>query len=264
VTRTRSTHNRTSADAIACYDLGLVPYEPLQQLQGEWRRGVAAGTRPGALMLLEHEPVITLGARTVATRAARAHVPRNHTSGAVAPQYQTDAGAVFTSRYGQAGSPSIPVVQSERGGLATLHAPGQLVSYPIIPLPHKNLRSYVWGLEEVLVLLLREWGIEAERRAGRPGLYVADAKIASVGIRCERWVTSHGTSLNICPDLTLFDLIVSCGDPTLAQTSVAHLGGQIVEHAQAARRYAELFARVFNLQVSPPQPIEWEKLRDLP
>ncbi len=223
-------------DAIACYDLGPAPYGPIQQLQAEWRGGVARGTHPGVLMLLEHEPVITLGTRA-------------------------DGASVLTSCYGAPGYGAVPVVRSERGGLATLHAPGQLVSYPIIPLPRKDLRAYVWGLEEVLVRLLGEWGIEAVRRAGRPGLYVEEAKIASVGLRCERWVTSHGTSLNICPDLSLFDLIISCGDPALAQTSVAHLGGRVPELASAVRRYAELFAEVFGLQVSPPERVTWEALR---
>ena len=124
------------------------------------------------------------------------------------------------------GSQAIPVIASERGGQATLHAPGQLVSYPIVPIPRRDLRTFVHDLEEVLVVLLAGIGIAAQRREGRPGLYVRSDKIASVGLRCQRWVASHGTSLNVDIDLCLFDLIVSCGEPGLRQTSMEAVTGR--------------------------------------
>ena len=95
------------------------------------------------------------------------------------------------------------VVRSERGGAATLHAPGQLVSYPVLALPRRDLRAYVTALEEVLIRLVARYGVTASRSASgrRPGLYVGDRKIASIGLRCERWVASHGTALNVAVDL---------------------------------------------------------------
>ncbi len=177
--------------AFPTFDLGVAPYLPLQALQARLRVAVAEGRIPGVLLLLEHEPVITLGSRA---GAQDLHAPSG-----------------------------IPVVRSERGGQATLHAPGQLISYPIVPIPGRDLTEYVRGLEEANILTLREFGIRGERRKGRPGVYVSGDKISSIGLRCQRWVSSHGTSLNVTVDLSLFDAIVSCGEPQLQQTSMERL-----------------------------------------
>ena len=127
---------------LPVFDLGTAPYQPIQELQAHLRHRVAEGSSPGALLLLEHWPVITLG-------------PRASTADVLSAS----------------GLPSgnVPVVRSERGGKATLHAPGQLISYPIMHIPRRNLRAYVYSLEEILIRVLGAYGISASRNHGRPG-----------------------------------------------------------------------------------------------
>lgn len=200
------------------FDLGVAPYEPVQQLQKRLRTEVADGALPGILLLLEHEPVITLGGRAG---------PQDLRSGA------------------RANARPLEVVVSERGGQATLHAPGQLVSYPIVPIPNRDLTAYVRGLEQANLLVLAQLGIDAERHQGRPGLYVDGHKISSVGLRCQRWVSSHGTSLNVDLDLAFFDNIVSCGEPGLRQTSIAALLGQAPAMNAVKKLYIQAVVQVF-------------------
>jgi len=217
---------------IPCFDLGLADYSGSQRLQTELQQAVAAEVVPGVLLLLEHPPVVTLGSRG------------------------TPADLVEPEGYAAA----LPVIRSERGGAATLHAPGQLVSYAIIPVPGRDLRRFVWSLEEVLVRLVSDLGIVAERSKGRPGLYVDGCKIASIGLRCRRWVASHGTSLNVSNDLNLFDAIIACGDARLRQTSVAALNGSAPDMATVKAAYVEHFAAVFQRTVLAPEPAVPEDL----
>jgi lipoyl(octanoyl) transferase len=199
-------------------DLGLASYAQVQALQRRLRSAVIAGHLAGVLLLLEHHPVITLGAR-----GSPSDLRCDHPCAAV------------------------PVVVSERGGAATLHAPGQLIAYPIMPLPQRNLRAYVWSLEEVLIEVLTHYSVPAIRYEGRPGVFAANRKIGSLGLRCERWVASHGTSLNVNPDLSLFDLIVSCGEPDLRQTSVFRETGDAPPMDEVKTCYTHAFAREFGL-----------------
>jgi lipoyl(octanoyl) transferase len=228
-----ATQNEATSPPLPALDLGLAPYEPVQRLQSRLRAAVVDGAIPGVLLLLEHEPIITLGSRGKSADLRDMSLIR---------------------------SLGIPISHSERGGQATLHAPGQLVSYPIVPLPRHDLRAYVHDLEEVLVVLLARLGIAAHRRDGRPGLYVQDVKIASVGLRCRRWVASHGTSLNVALDLSLFDLIVSCGEPELAQTSLAALTGRIFAMHYVKALYLEAARQVFGWDLCPLRPVTWAEV----
>ena len=158
---------------------------------------------------------------------------------------------------------TLPVVKSDRGGAATLHAPGQLVSYPVVPIPGRDLRRFVWNLEEVLIRLLLDLEVTAERSSGRPGLYVGELKIASVGLRCRRWVAAHGTSLNLSNDLSLFDGIVSCGEAGLRQTSVAALTGRAPDMQAAKGVYLGQFAHVFGQTVASLEPATIAEVRRL-
>lgn len=212
----------TSRDPLPVFDLGTVPYLPAQDLQAVLRTRVAEESLPGLLLLLEHHPVITLGSRGV--------------------EADVLSPALVESR-------GVPVVRSERGGAATLHAPGQLVSYPIMPVPRRDLRAYVNGLEQVLIDLLATLGVPAERHRGAPGLYARDHKIASVGLRCRRWIASHGTSLNVSVDLSLFDAIVSCGEAGLRQTSVRQETGAAPSISLVKDLYTQAFAEVFGLRL---------------
>jgi len=212
---------------LPVFDLGLAPYEPLQSLQCRLRQAVGDGLVAGVLLLLEHESVITLGRRgnDQDLRPATTCSPAREDN-------------------------SIPVVRSERGGQATLHAPGQLICYPVVPVPDRDLGRYVHNLEECLVVLLSRYDIRAERRPGHPGLYVAGEKIASVGLRCQRWVTSHGTSLNVNIDPSLFDAIVSCGEPDLQQTSIRSLCGAPLVMAEVKDEYCRAVGEIFGWQLA--------------
>lgn len=210
--------SRLGTGAYSVFDLGVAPYLPVQELQGRLRSAVADRTIPGVILLLEHTPVVTLGNRRT-------------------PGDLRDS--LLIARKG------LEIAESERGGQATLHAPGQLVSYPVVPIPHRDLRAFVRGLEEALLLLLQEFGVSAHRREGRPGLYVESRKIASVGLRCHRWVSSHGTSLNVSVDLSLFDLIVACGEPELRQTSLQALTGEAPSMKQVKAAYLRAAETVF-------------------
>lgn len=221
-------HRTRPADgrSLPVVDLGIAPYEPVQSLQQKLRIAVADGLFPGVILLLEHEPVITLGNRR-------------------SPSDLRDPD--------QARSRGVPVVMSERGGQATLHAPGQLVVYPIVPIPRRDLRGYVHRLEATFAEVLSLHGVAAGRRQGHPGLYVRGEKIMSVGLRCHRWVASHGASLNVNVDLSLFDLLVSCGESDLRQTSLERLLGRACDMPTVKAASLEAFRRVFGWRLQPPQ-----------
>ncbi len=188
---------------------------------------------PGVILLLEHEPVITLGSRgSSGDLRDLSHVR----------------------------SLGIKVLPSERGGQATLHAPGQLVSYLIVPIPGRDLRGFVHGLEETLLVLLANLGVFGHRREGRPGLYVEGDKIASVGLRCHRWVASHGTSLNVDVDLGLFDLIISCGEPGLRQISLRAVTGRDYDMDLLKLRYVEAAAQVFGWESTTPRKLPHDQV----
>ena len=150
---------------------------------------------PDELWVLEHEPVFTLG-----MNADPAHL--------LAPG-------------------DIPVVQVDRGGQVTYHGPGQLVAYPLIDLRRAGLgvRDLVTALEQAVIGTAAEFGIEAAIRAGAPGVYVAGAKLASVGIRVRRGASYHGLAVNVDMDLAPFGRINPCGFEGLAMTQLAALGG---------------------------------------
>ncbi|MFH1834460.1 MAG: lipoyl(octanoyl) transferase LipB, partial [bacterium] len=217
-------------------DLGSAPYEPVQALQARLRQAVAEGALPGVLLLLEHEPVITLGSRGA----------------------QSDLRDVVSLR--QRG---VSVVRSERGGQATLHAPGQLVSYPVVPIPRRDLGDYVRHLEETLIVLLAGVGVPAARHKGRPGVYVGEEKIASVGLRCQRWIASHGSSLNVDLDLSLFDLMVSCGEPQLRQTSLEAVTGHHFPMDHVKALYVAAARQAFGWDFAPLRTVSHEDVEKL-
>ncbi|MBM4227613.1 MAG: lipoyl(octanoyl) transferase LipB [Gammaproteobacteria bacterium] len=138
---------------------------------------------------------------------------------------------VFTQ--GLAGSPAhllapgdIPVVQSDRGGQVTYHGPGQLVAYVLLDLRRLGLgpRELVRRLESAVIAVLAHYGLQGQRRAGAPGVYVDEAKIAALGLRVRRQCSYHGLALNVAPDLSPFGRINPCGYSNLAVTSLAQLG----------------------------------------
>ena len=183
----------TNATAsIALSKAGLVEYEQALQLQRNLHSEIAESQRPNTLLLLQHPPVFTAGRRTLES------------------EKPTDGSAV---------------IDVDRGGKITFHGPGQIVGYPIVRLKNPNdVVGFVRELETALILVCKEFGIEAQRYCERSGVWVrdnhGDRKIAAIGIRVARGVTMHGFALNVSPDLSFFDRIVPCGISDAQVTSM--------------------------------------------
>ena len=205
--------------------LGVVPYEDALALQQGLVEARRRGEIPDTLLLLEHPHVITLGVRV-----------RNDRSHVVATPEQLAARGVT-------------VHESGRGGDVTYHGPGQLVGYPIFDLApdRRDLHRYVRDLEEALIRAVARFGIRAGRVEGLTGVWVGAEKVAAIGVRISRWITSHGFALNVSVDLDYFGLIVPCGIRDRGVTSMSRLLGRDVTVAEAAGPVAEALADVFGL-----------------
>jgi len=180
---------------------------------------------PEQLLLLEHPHVFTLG------RGA-------------------DANNILADPH-QLQSNSVEVHETGRGGDVTYHGPGQLVGYPIINLkPDRcDVHRYVRDLEEVLIRTIADFGIEGGRIEGLTGVWVGNEKIAAIGVRIARWITSHGFALNVNTDLKFFQMIVPCGITDKGVTSIARLLGREVDLGEVATAAARHFGDVFDRQV---------------
>jgi lipoyl(octanoyl) transferase len=186
------------SQGLGLLDLGRRPYLEVLELQRDiCRRRMSGELDQDVLLLVEHEPVITLG------RGLRP------TSLPITP-------AALERR-------GVGVVEVERGGDVTYHGPGQLVGYPILDLRQhrEDVHWYLRQLEDVLISALEELGVPAERNPGFTGVWTRGRKIASLGIHVKQWVTFHGFALNVTTDLSYFDLIVPCGIQGVVMTSVA-------------------------------------------
>jgi lipoyl(octanoyl) transferase len=214
-------------NAIRLTDLGQRDYgETLELMRGLCRRRAAGEPLPDRLLLVEHNPVVTLGR---STQASSMPVPAE----------------LLEAR-------GLELFAVERGGDVTLHAPGQLVGYPILDLTgwKRDLHWYLRQLEEVLIRALGTLGIPGERNPGKTGVWTRGTKIASIGIHVKQWVTMHGFALNVRPDLSLFDLIVPCGIPDVIMTSVARERPDLADPwTQSRSAVIAAFAEVFEREV---------------
>jgi lipoyl(octanoyl) transferase len=194
---------------------GRLPYDEALALQKETVRRRVAKEIPDSLILVEHPPVITLG-----KMAKREHL--------------------IGSR------PDVQVVEAPRGGDVTYHGPGQIVGYPILDLTALNtdLKKYLFKLEEVMIRAVARHGVTAGRLEGMTGAWVRDRKIGAIGVRVEKWVTSHGFALNANNDLGGFDLIIPCGLRGKGVTSIAREIGRDVDLDELRRFVAEIFGEV--------------------
>ena len=207
---------------------GLVPYADALALQRQLVEERRAGHIDDVLLLVQHPHVLTLG---VKGDGGRSHV-------LASSELLADRG--------------IEIHEAGRGGDITYHGPGQLVGYPIIDLrPDRcDVHRYVRDLEEVLMRTARDCGVDAGRVEGLTGVWTGaarDAKLAAIGVRISRWITSHGFALNVSTDLGFFDLIVPCGISDRAVTSLKQLGwrGQMDEVEDLViRHFAAVFDRV--------------------
>jgi lipoate-protein ligase B len=177
-------------------NLGVTPYLEALELQRSLADAVLRGTIPDTVVMLEHPPVVTLGRRA---EEGELHLPENA---------------------------EVELVETDRGGKSTYHAPGQLVCYPILDLTRhgQDVKKYCRDLEQALVLTLETFGLSAGRIDGLTGIWLTSPprKIASIGIHIHRWVTTHGYALNVDLDLAPFtEWITACGLEGAAFTTMA-------------------------------------------
>lgn len=206
--------------------LGRLAYAPALDLQEKTVAARAGGGTPDQLLLLEHEPVYTIGRQRDRSSLGPAALPH-------------------------------PVVEINRGGQATFHGPGQLVGYFIFDLQKltPDLHLFLRWIEEGLIALLAEYKLTAQRREGLTGVWIEDRKIASIGVGVRRWITMHGFGLNVGPDLSGFAAITPCGIQGVTMTSLSRELQREVSIEQVADRAAEVFrASYSSLSTLNPQP----------
>ena len=147
----------------------------------------------------------------------------------------------------------VDVHETDRGGDVTFHGPGQIVGYPILDLNdlRRDVKWYLEQLEEVMIRTCARHGIEASRRPGMTGAWVGAEKIGAIGVRVERWVTSHGFAFNVATDLGYFGLIVPCGLRGEGVTSLSARLGRAVDLERVTRDVAEAFGEVFGRDLKP-------------
>jgi lipoyl(octanoyl) transferase len=200
----------------------VVPYLDAMHKMESWVDGIIAGKVPQQLWFLEHPSLYTAG-----------------TSGK-----KEDHLARFP----------FPIYESGRGGQLTYHGPGQRVGYSLMDLRNRDqdLRKYVWHLEEWLIQSLQELGVESFRREGRIGLWVdtpsGEAKIAAIGVRIKKWITSHGIAFNVAPNLEHFGGIIPCGLKGYGVTSLADLG-LTASMPEVDRVLVKKFEHVFGVKI---------------
>jgi len=211
-------------------NLGIVDYQEAWDLQRSLAAGVADGTRPDTVLMLEHPPTVTLGRRT---EEGELHIPE-------------DA--------------EVDVVEVDRGGKSTYHAPGQLVCYPILDLTRhgQDVKRYCRDLEEALIRTTAAFDVTSARIDGLTGIWLESPprKIASIGIHLTKWVSTHGYALNVDLDTSPFsDWITACGLDGYAFTSIAReLGRELTVddvRPAAAQALADVFGFVFDEQAVP-------------
>lgn len=200
--------------------LGTMEYQAAWEVQLAVCQEVQEGA-PDTLILVEHPPVMTLGA-------------------AFQPENLLHPRGWYEAR-------GIQVVPTDRGGDVTCHNPGQLVLYPIYNVARHGRDLHVWMrmLEEAMIHVCGSVGLEAGRRPPHTGCWLGELKVASIGVKVKRWVSIHGIALNCCNDLSLFDLIVPCGIPGRPMTSLSIALGREFTVSEAAPMAVQAFSEVF-------------------
>jgi len=208
--------------SLSIVDCGLADYREVLELQYRLRDERYRGEIANTVLIVEHQPVITLGARQSANKllVSREELAQKH----------------------------IDVVDIRRGGGTTAHNPGQLVFYPILHLQQLNLGigEYIRELESIGAELLEQLNVQAEIRKGFPGLWVGTQKIASIGVRVSKFVTYHGMAINIQNDLSIFEFITPCGLDGVEMTSVLKETGKHYSMSREKKHLADLLKKHFS------------------
>ena len=205
-----------------------MPFKQAEALQAELVSQRQRDEIPDQLLLLEHAPVVTLG------RGAKEHF--------------------VSSSAEQLHQAGVELHRTGRGGEVTFHGPGQLVAYPIVLLrePERDLHVYLRRLEQVVIDVASRYGLAAERDPGRTGVWLGEKKLASIGIRASRWVTSHGVALNRAHDLTGFRHIVPCGLDGVQMTSLALELDREPSRPEVEGVFCDAWKRVFERDLFEP------------
>jgi lipoyl(octanoyl) transferase len=200
-----------------------VPYAGALSRQRALVEDRRAGRTGDVLLLVEHPHVLTLGVRG---DGGRSHI------------LVTDEALAARG---------IDVFETGRGGDVTYHGPGQIVGYPIMDLKpdRQDVHRYVRDLEEVLIRTSADYGVSARRVEGLTGVWAGREKLAAIGVRIARWVTSHGFAFNVTTDLEYFSLIVPCGIADRGVTSLDRLLGRAVDRREVEDRIVSRFCEVF-------------------
>ena len=202
---------------IFIQDLGFKKYKSVLSLQKKLQKQRIAGNTQDTLILVEHEPVYTLG-----KNANQHHLLQSRDK-------------------------SVEVHRIERGGDVTFHGPGQLVGYPILDLRNykKSVSWYMRTLEELTIRVLKEFDIKGSRIKGLTGVWVGNKKIAAQGVRISRWVTMHGFSINVCPQLSYYDGIIPCGIFDYDVTSMQECLNKKLSVKKIKNSVSEIFLELF-------------------
>ena len=202
---------------ILIQDLGFKKYKSVLSLQKKLQKQRIAGNTQDTLILVEHEPVYTLG-----KNANKHHLLQSRDK-------------------------SVEVHKIERGGDVTFHGPGQLVGYPILDLRNykKSVSWYMRTLEELIIRVLKEFDIKGSRIKGLTGVWVENKKIAAQGVRISRWVTMHGFSINVCPQLSYYDGIIPCGIFDYDVTSMEECLNKKLSVKKIKNSVSEIFLELF-------------------
>lgn len=219
------TSSGAETPSAALLDTGLIDYVSAYELQLRLHARRLAGCIPDTVIVLEHTPCITYG-----RRADRSHILADDTR-------LLSAGVAFHA--------------TDRGGDVTYHGPGQLVLYAIVDLRgyRKDVHDHVRKLEQVLIDTLASFGIEAGRKKEYPGVWTDKGKIGAIGLRVSRWVTLHGVSLNVSPDMEHFSFIVPCGIREHGVVSLSGLLGCPVEMSLVREHVRASFEQVFQVRL---------------
>jgi lipoate-protein ligase B len=208
------------------YQPGRISYADAFKIQIELHRACASGETPGILILLEHDPVVTMGVKTSRDNLLASE-------------------ELLTAR-------GIELARTDRGGDITYHGPGQLVGYPIIRLRDHcaDVHHYLRTLEQTIIDTLAHFGL-AGTRQGPAGVWVGDKKICSIGVAVRKWITYHGFALNVDPDMSHFTLINPCGLRSEQLTSLRELLGQAPPMDEVRAACAAAFACNFAVDLVP-------------
>jgi len=209
--------DQKESQKILIQDLGFEKYKSVLSLQKKLQKQRITGDVQDTLILVEHEPVYTLG-----KNANRHHLLQSRDK-------------------------SVEIYNIERGGDVTFHGPGQLVGYPILDLKNykKSVSWYMRTLEELTIRVLKEFDIKGNRIKGLTGVWVGNKKIAAQGVRISRWVTMHGFSINVCPQLSYYDGIIPCGIFDYDVTSMEECLNKKLSIKKIKNSVSEIFLELF-------------------